>query len=322
MKLLRPVRRFVRQQIYGPWDVGERFTLGLQDPQSDVTVWLDGLGERRNVTHNHLMACAAPFTIGIGFNQEESDAARNAKHLVLRFCENSDQQLLGEIYLRFASSLRVGSLELCFFQLASHRNYCLPRRYIWARDLKNALRKRSPADKDVPITVRENRAMAVFYTCPRPVVLVSVKDGETGNLFPMNIMGSIGDGYFAFGLNSSRSVAPLVERVKKVVISNIPIELADTAFKVRGNHRKLSINWSELPFATTTPPSVGVPIPEFASRFREMNVEAVQKLGSHILFIARTVRDETLVNGQQFFLAHGTYHAWRQRHGLDPVPAV
>jgi len=319
MQILRPARRFVKRQLYGPWDIGERFTMGLQDPQSDVTVWLDGLGERRNVTQNHLMACAAPLTICIGFDRDESELAKRSKQSVLRFCENTSQQLLGEIYLRYVSSLSVGAQELCLFELASHRNYCLPRRYIWARDLKNALRKRSPADKDVPITARENRAMAVFYTCPRPVVLVSVVDGETGNLFPMNIMGPIGNGYFAFGLNSSRSVAPLVERAKRVVLSNIPIELADTAFKVRGNHRKLSIDWSELPFATTTPQSIGVPIPEFASRIREMRVEAMQKLGSHILFVARTTRDETLANGQQFFLAHGTYHAWRQRRGLDPI---
>ncbi|QNI32493.1 hypothetical protein H7849_00205 [Alloacidobacterium dinghuense] len=319
MQIVRQSRRFLRQQFYGPWDMGERFTLGLEDPQSEVTVWLDGLGARRDVTQNHLMACAAPFTIGIGFDPDESELAKKSRHLVLRFCENATQQTLGEIQLEFASSIHAGSRVLCLFRRASHRNYCLPRRYIWARDLKNALRGLSPNDKDVPITPRENRAMAVFYTCPRPVVLVSVIDGDMGNLFPMNIMGPIGNGYFAFGLNSSRSVAPLVERAKKVVLSNIPVELADTAFKVRGNHRKLSINWSELPFATITPRSVGIPVPEFASRIREMHVEGMQKIGSHILFVAKTTHEETLLYGPQFFLAHGSYHAWRQRQGLDPM---
>jgi hypothetical protein len=38
--------------------------------------------------------------------------------------------------------------------------------------------------------------MFVFYICPRPVVLGGVSDGTRCNVYPMNLMGPIGDGSF------------------------------------------------------------------------------------------------------------------------------
>ena len=317
MQMLRKPRSILREWLLGPWDLAYQWTLGLEDPQSDVSVWLHGLGPARDVTESHLMACGSPFTICIGFDQKDDSSIRSAEHLTLHFYENSGHQRLGEIKLGFVSSLRVDSQTLCFFRAVASRNYCLPRRYLWPRSLRNSLQQRSAKDGDVPITARESRAMAVFYVCPRPVVLVSVADGQEGNMFPMNVMGPVGNGYFAFGLNSSRSAAPLVERAGRAVLSSIPFERASMATSLRTNHRKSSIDWNQLPFATSTPQGFGVPVPDFAMRIREMQVEAIHKLGSHTLFVSKTIRDKWLTKGPQFFVAHGIYHAWLQRTGLD-----
>jgi len=128
--ILHQPQTALKKLILGPWDLHHQCTLGLEDPQSDVTVLLDGPGLRRDVTHNHSMACGAPFTICIGFSQEEYVTAIGIAGLALQFHENSSgkQQLLGEIALRFDSSLKIGSQTLCFFQAAAYQNYCLPRR--------------------------------------------------------------------------------------------------------------------------------------------------------------------------------------------------
>jgi flavin reductase (DIM6/NTAB) family NADH-FMN oxidoreductase RutF len=136
-------------------------------------------------------------------------------------------------------------------------------------------------------------------------------------MFPMNVMGPVGDGYFAFGLNSTRSAAPLVERAGRVALSNIPFEQASVASSLRGNHRVTNIDWTQLPFATVKPDGMEVRVPEFALRIREMQVQAVQELGSHTLFVAKTISDQRLGDGPEFFVAHGLYRAWRQHKGLD-----
>jgi flavin reductase (DIM6/NTAB) family NADH-FMN oxidoreductase RutF len=260
------------------------------------------------------MACGAPFTIGIGFDDQQNDLVERGTRLSLRFHErDGEQRLLGKIGLRFFSSLRVGTKQLCLFRVRDYKNYCLPKVQLWARHLQYARQRRRVPDSDVPITPREVHAMIVFYICPRPVVLVSVADGGTGNVFPMNLMGSIGNEYFAFALNSTRAVAPLVERAGRVALSSVPVEQASLAYQLGGNHRKPRIDWNQLPFPSRMSTAIGIPVPAFALRVREMQVEATRKVGSHTLFAARTIGDERWADGTQFFVVHGMYQAWRQK---------
>jgi len=267
------------------------------------------------------MACGAPFTIGIGFDGEQSAAVESGARLSLSFHERGgEQRLLGKIGLRCSSSLRVGTQELDLFQIRYYRNYCLSKPRLWARHLQYARQRRRVEDSDVPITAREIHAMIVFYICPRPVVLVSVADGGVGNVFPMNLMGPIGNGYFAFALNSTKAVAPLVERTGRVALSSVPVEQASLAYQLGGNHKKPCIDWKQFPFATAISSAFGVPVPRFALRVREMEVETARKIGSHTLFVARTIRDERWADGLQHFVVHGIYQAWRQKLNR-PLPA-
>jgi flavin reductase (DIM6/NTAB) family NADH-FMN oxidoreductase RutF len=183
---------------------------------------------------------------------------------------------------------------------------------MWAHQLLQMyFQWRRGGDTDVRMDALGTRSMMVFFICPRPVVLVSVMHGETGNIFPMNLMGPIGKDYMAFSLNSSRQAAPLVERAGCVVFSNVPSEQSEVARQLRGNHRQKSVRWDQLPFETKPSAALGIPVPCFALRVREMEVEAVRKLGSHTLFVARVIRDECRSAGPQFTMIHGIYQARR-----------
>ena len=314
MGTTRQARRALRRLIVGPWDFPQQCTVGLRDPQTEVAVWLRGLGAPRDVTHSHLMACGAPFTIGIGFDREQTAAVESGTRLSLTFHERcGEQRLLGKIGLRRSESLSVGTQQLCLFRVRHYGNYCLSKPRLWARYLQYACLRRRVKDSDVPITAREIHAMIVFYICPRPVVLASVADGGMGTVFPMNLMGPIGNGYFAFALNSTKAVAPLVERTGKVALSCVPVEQAPLAYQLAANHKKPCFEWDQLSFATTRSTALGVPVPRFALRVREMEVQATRKVGSHTLFVARTIQDERWADGLQFFVVHGIYQTWRQQ---------
>jgi flavin reductase (DIM6/NTAB) family NADH-FMN oxidoreductase RutF len=314
MEVFRRVRQVMKRIVLGPWDFPQQCTVGLRDPQSEVAVWLHGSGPPRDVTHNHLMACGAPFTIGIGFYGGQKDVPRKGSEVLLKFSEQQgERRVLGQIGLQLSSLVRLDDQQLCLFRVTNYQNYCLPRLRLWGRYLQYARQPRRPQDRDVPITLREARAMIVFYICPRPVVLVTVSEGDTGTIFPMNLMGSIGNGRFAFALNSNRAVAPLVERIKRVALSSVPLEYAPLAYQLGRNHRETAVDWSRLPFATRILEPSGFRVPEFALRVRDMHVEETQEIGSHTLFVGRTTAEERRADGLEFFVVHGMYQAYRQR---------
>jgi flavin reductase (DIM6/NTAB) family NADH-FMN oxidoreductase RutF len=311
-RTLRRALKTLKRMLLGPIDFPQKIELGLEDPQSEVDVWLHGLGDRLNVTQTHLMACGAPFTICIGFAENYAASVQFNNRLALRFQEHSGaQRFIGEIGLRFVSSLRVGTRQLCLFRMADYKNRSVSPLRLWTLYLQYS---KIPHSADVRITERELRAVYVFNVCPRPVALVSVVHEDSANLFPMDLMGSVGDGYFAFALTSSKAAAPLVERAGRVVLSSVPFEQAAVATKLGANHRKSSINWNELPFPMMRPGAIDALVPSFALRAREMKVEAVHPLGSHTLFVARTIADEHFGDGLQLFNAHGTCKLWINSH--------
>jgi flavin reductase (DIM6/NTAB) family NADH-FMN oxidoreductase RutF len=308
------IGKAVKKIALGSADVPQECTVGLPDPQHEIRMWLEGCGDPLDVTLNHVVACASPFTVGIGLNLESYTQARRTG-LLLKFRErNGEQRLLARVALRPSETISAADQELSLFQIRRCSNYCLPRHRIWAHDLHQALvRRRNDKNPEIPMSVRAARAMNVFFICPRPVVVVSVMHEDAGNIFPMNLFGGIGDGCFAFALNSRRKAAPLVERAGRVALSSIPFEHAGLVRRLGKNHRLEFANWSELPFRTTPSAALGLPVPQFALRVREVEVEVVRRLGSHTLFFARLIRDERLSNGSQFCMIHGIYQARRLR---------
>src|SRR5205807_10513513 len=170
-----------------------------------------------------------------------------------------EQRLLGALRLRPSATIPVNGQDVCCFAVRSSRNQCLPRMRLWARYLHWAyLRWRRPPD--VGMALRDIHAMPVFFICPRPVALVSVADGAAGNLFPMNLMGPLGDGRFGFALNSTRPAASLVQRAGRLALSTVPLERAAAVRGLGRNHKRESIHWQELPFPMTESGTLGLPV--------------------------------------------------------------
>ncbi len=312
-----PVFRALKRLAMGDSNLPQQVTVGMRDPQSEITVWLHGLGEPVDVTSRHVMACVDPLIIGVVCDLP----ADGNLSLLLRFEERrGTRRLLGEIRLR-GPGTPPNSDGLRLFHVLGSTNYCLPKAQLWIHYLYLMYRRwRFNNNPEIKITPRDAHTMVVFFICPRPVVLVSVLHDDQGNVFPMNLMGPIGEGRFAFALNSTRHAAPIVVRAGRLAISNVPLSQATLAKGLGRNHLKTSIDMTNLPFGTRLSPTFGFPVPDFAVRVRELEIESTSRMGSHTFFIARLVHDEQLASGPEFFYVHGIYQSWRIRH-LDGLTA-
>ena len=310
-----PVFKALKRLAMGDSIFPQQVTVGMRDPQCEITVWLHGLGAPRDVTNRHVMACVDPLMIGVVFERGWEIPPEGHAKFCLRLVERrGTKRLLGEIRLAGPGE-PFGEDGLRLFRIRGSSNYCLPKLRLWAHFAYLWYRRwRFNNNPEIKITRREAHTMVAFFICPRPVVLVSVRSGEEGNVFPMNLMGPVSDGKFAFALNSTRHAAPIVVKARRAAISNVPLAEAGLAKGLGRNHLKTSIDLSELPFESRPSHTFGFPVPDFAVRVRELEIESSQRLGSHTFFIARLVHDEQLAVAQEFFYVHGIYQSWRVRN--------
>jgi len=319
MNLQKRLRRRLSSLAFGPQDLSQFCNLGLRDPQLDIKVWLVGAETRRDVTGRNVLAATRPLTIGIGLEDDRGLTAMLRNQFVLEFrCTNAGKTLLGKMSLVFTDSiwLEEGG-HLCLFRTHHPVNYCQPRSLVWKRYLHFSYlqwrNQRGPNPAKIRMVASELHALFVFYICPRPVVLVSVVDGEESNVFPMDLLGPIGDKHLSLALHVTSKALPLIERSGRVVLSSVPVEKIPLAYQLGQNHNKASVSWSSVPFSLNFSSDFHMPIPEFALRVRELQVLHMRSMGSHALIICRVVSDSLIRNRLQFFQAHGFYEEWRKQ---------
>lgn len=313
MSIKKRLRQIVKNVVLGGDALPQRFFLGQSTPQTEITVLLQGMGEPQDVTYRHTLACPAPFTVCIAFEEKSLPQENDRNKLTLQFCETGGRRrILGEIGLRWTQTISKPNASFLFFHARSAANYCLPPIRLWTNKLLHTYAQRR-SGSDIKMSDVERDALAVMFICPRPVSLVSVANGAEGNIFPINVMGDLNNGYFAFGLKDGKLPAQFVEQVRQIALSSVPMREAAFAYSLGANHNKRFIDWYKLPFETKPSETLHVPVPVFAYRVREMHIESHHNMGSHILFIARVVSESEFSQGPELCVVHGFYQAWRIR---------
>jgi flavin reductase (DIM6/NTAB) family NADH-FMN oxidoreductase RutF len=271
---------------YGP--------IGLHDPQREVEVWLRGGGEPIDVTYNNVVTALRPFTLGVMFDAHDSRTFDDEPRLC--FHERGGQnRLLGVIHLRPVRAIPLPAHRFCLFETGACENYTVSslnlRLYYFntKRQAKNKLRK---DPYNFQMTQPDLRSSFVFYTCPRPVVLVSVEHEESSNIFPMDLIGPTDSPWFSMALRSTSPAVRLMQQSRRMALASIPFTYKQIAYDLGKHHRKSSIDWTTLPFQTVPSPSFGLRVPEAALRIREVRVHEFHEVGSHVLFIT-SIEHET-----------------------------
>src|ERR1700676_4199932 len=266
MSIIRQIGQSLKKIVYGDTSIPQEFTIGLRQPQGEIAVFLQGFGAPLDVTERHTMACCAPFIIGVSVDGASNAARHKSGDISLRFCEREgDKRVLGIIRLEPKTRISLGRSELFLFNVLGSTNYCLARLRLWAHYLPASYSNwRKFQTFDVKMRSREIRASQVAFIRPHPLMLGSLKGEAGGNIFPMNLLGDLGNDYFAFALKDSRRAAHLVERVGSIALSNVPLSLCSVAFKLAINHTKDSIDWNQLSFPLTLSKSLLIPVPASA----------------------------------------------------------
>src|SRR5215813_10898321 len=163
MSTMKHLRKTVTQLVFGNSLLPQEFTIGLSDPQTEVSVWLHGMGAPRDITQRHSTASSSPFVIAIAFDKGDEPSEKDLKRLFATFCERSGRKrVLGKIGLRLAGT--ISPVSLPEFRLGAHY---LRQEYQLRRIVNTS---------DIAMSFLERRAAIVTFIRPHPISLVSVAD--------------------------------------------------------------------------------------------------------------------------------------------------
>ena len=320
MKLFTALRESLERIVFGGDVLPLRFFIAQPQPQEEIEVWLHGFGPPRNVTRRHGPASTIPFTFWIAFDAHEIPVDRQSARMSLRFYSTGNRRrLLGKLGLRRTHTIRAGKSAILVFEPSSAANYCRPRLRLFLHFWLQMWKQRH---SKIRLSRLEHRAMSALFICPRPISIVSVAEPGRASMFPLNVMSDVDEEYFAFALTASKIPAQFLSSARRFALSVTPMDRAPVAFALAANHNVPSISFADLPFPTRPSPKLGLPVPVFSPRVREMEIESIHMVGTHALFVARTLSDERMANGPELAVVHGLYQAWRIHQGLDSATSI
>ncbi len=309
--LKQGLRKLINFPRYGP--------VGLHDPQQLVEAWLRGTGEPIEVTHNNVVAALRPFTIGVML---ERTCSEDLDRQPLRLCmheKGGSKRLLGAIHFRMVRSIELPDHRFCLFECDACDNscvgaLCLRSYYLYENWRAEVRRRRTPYN--FQMTPADLRCSHVFYICPRPVVFVTVEHEGASNMFPMDLIGPTDSPWYSMALRSTSPAVGLMKQSRRMALASVPLPFKAAAYEMGKHHKMASIDWAKLPFRTVPSPTFGLRVLEAALRVREVRVEEVHEVGSHMLFIT-SIEHESLPkrmpageDGLQLFHSYCSYRQY------------
>jgi hypothetical protein len=259
--------------------------IGLRPSEVDVTVSLEHRGGILDVSSCCSVVSYRPLRFSVA---SKADPGTDTADL---WFEASGRQL-GHLQIQPAG--RAGpNADYKLYRAIGSQDFCVGRAELWANYLRFEVeRLRRSAPNDPFLLVRLSLwATLIFYTRPRPVVIVSVGDVGAENVFPMDLLGLSDAGAFLMALRSTSPNVAVMRRTKRIAMAEVPLAFKPRAYALAAGHTRLRAPGEAFPFEVTDSPIWRLPLPAQAVRVREVEVTHVEEVGFHHLFTTRIVHD-------------------------------
>jgi hypothetical protein len=195
------------------------------------------------------------------------------------------------------------------------KHHFIPQFFQWVNGLHNSWFNRKPGNVFLDNSLY--RQVQSAYSIPRKISLVTV--GETGlyNLFPTDLHGQAGNGYYIDSLRHTGKACHQVLRTGKMLISEMDVAAFREVYGLGKNHTQSLKPIETFPFSSQLSPNLSLPVPRNATISRELEVLDSFIAGIHRIFLLKQVStlENSAPNGTLAHI-HNVYATWRKKQGL------
>jgi hypothetical protein len=303
------MKKLLRKILFGEIPVREYATVTVA---GDIIerVWLEAGSKRIDISMNHWLLCLEPVVFGIWLTKRADIGyfdKRLAYHIYFKDSEKN-AETVAVLELNLFHKIEEPDGTLLLLKLTKATSYHI--NFIKTRLLFYKHYKKPEQD------LKKLRSYAAAYSFPRRVRLISFKEGDYFNIFPMDLVGDIPfSKRFVFGLRHSNVTLARIIETKKMAVSEIPFEYKDIIYQLGKHHRG--------PVSSAMPPlieseSFGFPIPAWANSYKEIQIVKTMNLGSHMLLWGEEIHERKLTEPTgHLFHVHFLHYLHQKKKGLD-----
>lgn len=295
--------------------------MGHEDPPLQLRVCLQIPDGEIDITGNHAIVALRPLTVAAATDQLNAAILNGTRPwAVIR--EPANGRVLGRIRFRWHRSITAGDGNVCLFQTERGRDYCaaplhrqityLYERWKMARDTNS---------RNIHMVPSELFSLWILHDVPRPVLLVSYGDVTRANMFPMDLLGPLSNGWFVLGLHATSPALAVWRESRRIAVSTVPLRYKSTVYGMGRNHRERFLDPADLPSRCGPSQSYRIPVPDAALSVRELRIEDSLDLGSHVLFVAATQTLDIRAAEPQMCHVHRFYQQFLMRQNR-PLPSI
>ncbi|HEY8780549.1 MAG TPA: hypothetical protein VIM16_02950 [Mucilaginibacter sp.] len=260
------------------------FITRLAQNQVEEKVFLKKDDHEIDITLHHGMICLDPFCIAVWLPGDQ-----------LNLLDPKSVSILFKKGDKLNASINVSTIEkiptehgaLLLYKVEKVKNYqltALHRLVFFAWFLRS---KKN--------TYHHRRVISALYSYPRRIIIVSYKDEQYCNIFPMDIQAYIPEeDLYILGLRTTNITLNKILEAGKVVVCDTDTVDINTVYNL-GKHSSTSPTPIEdIPFGITDSPLFGFPVPDFTGSYKEIEIIHHKKMGYHMLMVGKVINKKEI----------------------------
>jgi flavin reductase (DIM6/NTAB) family NADH-FMN oxidoreductase RutF len=256
-------------------------------------VYLKSGAYQADITSTNSMVCLDPFCMAAWLPAEQAALAGN-QDAEIHFVKGS--RLNAVINVSLIEKMPTPKGVLFLYKVKKVKNHQLS---VLHRLVLFAYFLRSKAN-----TYYSRKVISAMYSYPRSIIIVSYKDADYCNIFPMDIHGYIQEEeMYLLGLRTTNVTLNKILTAKKVVVCDTNNVDINTVYDLGKHSSKSPTTPDHLPFKTTESELFGFPVPDFVGSYKEIEIITNKKMGYHMLMVGK-VLNKKLVKDDPSSLYH------------------
>jgi len=256
----------------------------LLESQIEEKVIFNSKNVSVDVSKSHGMICLDPFCVAVWLAGPQTVPA-DLQDAELQF--KKGDSLNASISLSLIEQIPTGNGRLLLYRIGKVHNHqltSLHRLVLFGYLLK------SPKN-----TYYHRKVVSALYSYPRNIIIVSYRDNEYCNIFPMDIHAYIPeDDLYILGLRTTNITLNKILEAKKVVVCDSDNIDINTVYDLGKHSSSAPTPIDELPFSTNESELFHFPVPDFVGSYKEIEIIHHKKMGYHMLMAGKVLNYKKL----------------------------